>query len=530
MTEKTFPAANRHQYPGLATVFDENAVHDESVFTTYLRGGADQRVLTTLVEELFRVLEYTVIPVESWPDTFDTVIRKRQSEYPIHTTCEGNPSRTALQQLTAAHTASTVPHSILISGAAPQSERTKRVAQHAGVRVIDHRELRELVQGAISRLSEPVHPSRTQTRHASANPEKIEQLIGKLEDACNDVDTLLDRQEFADAVDRRDTVQDALSKLRTRLPDESENHQFRERLTAVETRLTDITSTLETAYAERIAAGDSHVETAKTAVADGDVTTGVRACTDARTAYADAHAIAKHSEIGTRGATDDTVPNRVKSVTQLEEQLRVVEQVQQAETTIESLATAVTDTNATTHDPQHRSELHAAARAGFEELDALPDDISDPALQARVTALANQVERFKTAAQHSQSIDTETPSQDGTDTGSDETTTRIRTASDIVDRATQPAPVVLRLHEELTEDGRRTVFRAETLSGDPVQVDIWHRHVDKTDWVFDDWYEFEAVRGQRWTVNGKTGITVSTTPNATITQRDSIPGSDVITE
>lgn len=529
MTERILPAAHRNQYPELARVFDENAAQSESAFITYLRGRTDRRVLTTLVEELFGVLEYTVVPVESWPDAFDTVLRKRDSEYPIYTIREGKPSRTSLHQLTAAYTKPPVPQSILVSAVTPPSERTKRVAEHSGVRVIDQSELRELVRGAIARLSEPVHASGTETRRASVNPAKVERLITKLEDACDEAEALVERQAFADATKRRDTVRDAISKTRALLPAGSENQQFRERLTAVETRLSDVTSTLQAAYTNRITAGDSHVETAKTAVVDGNVTRGLRACKDARSAYTDAHVIADHVEIQICGQIAENPQSRIDTVTQLERQLRVRDRVQQAEATIDSLAETVAGTTATAHDPQSQSELHAAAQAGIKQLDALPDNITDPELQARVSALEVQVEQFETAAQHSRSPDTAASPDGVADEESTETTEVIHASDEIVDRARQPAPVVLRLREELTEDGRRTVFRAETIAGDPVQFDVWHRHSDEDVWEFDEWYLLENVRGQHWAVNGETGVTVSTTPNGTVTQRESIPDSEVTT-
>lgn len=287
MTERIFPAAHRRQHPGLVGVFDENAAQNDSTLSTYLQERADRRVLTTLVEELFRVLDYTIIPVGSRPDAFDTVIRKGPSEYPSHTISEGKPSRTALQKLTAAHTNSNVPHSILVSAVTPPSEQTNRVSEHSGVRVIKLSELRELVQAVITRLTDPVTASRTEERPASATPAKVERLIVKLEAACDKIDTLVDQQEFAEATKRHDTVHDAVSKTRSLLPAGSANRHFRERLSAVETRVSGLTSAVQAAYAGRIATGDSHVETVNTPLEDGDVTTGLRACEDARAAYTD---------------------------------------------------------------------------------------------------------------------------------------------------------------------------------------------------------------------------------------------------
>ncbi|WP_143420508.1 hypothetical protein [Halorubrum sp. Ib24] len=521
MKERTFPAAYRRQYPGIARVFDENAAQSESAFTAYLHGGTDRRVLTTLVEELFRVLEYTVIPVESWHDAFDTVIRKGTSEYPIHTIRAGKPSRTALHQLTAAHTESSVPHSILVSAVTPLSERTKRVTEHSGVRVIDQSELRELVQAAISRLSEPVQASGTATRRTSTDPAKVERLIAKLEAACDEAETLVEQQAFAEATDRRDTVHDALTKVQTLIPAESGDQQFRERLTAVETRLADITSALQAAYTDRIAEGDSCVETATTAVADGDVTAGLRACQDARAAYADAQAIADRSKLKFRGDTEETPQDRVETVRRLEQQLHVRNEIQEAEATIESLAATVANTDGASHDPQCESELQAAAQAGFEQLDALPDNITDPALQARVSALETRVEQFETAAQQPRSANGTAPPDVGTAEGSRETTAVIRDTKEIIDRARQPAPVVLRLREELTEDGRRTVYRAETITGNSVQFDVWHRHSDQDTWEFNEWYLLENIRGQQWTVANGAGVTLSTTPAFTATKHES---------
>jgi hypothetical protein len=517
MKERTFPAVYRRQYPGFATIFEENAVRSDSAFTEYLQGETDQRVLTTLVEELFRVLDYTVIPVESWHDAFDTVIRKRTSEYPIHTIRAGKPSRTVLHQLTAAYTESAVPHSILVSAVTPPSERTKRVAEHSGVRVIDQSELRELVQGALSRLSEPVHASGTETRRTSTDPAKFDRLVTKLEAACDEVETLVERQAFAEARNRRDTVHDALTKAQTLIPAGAETHQFRERLTTVETRLTRITLALQAAYTDRLAAGDSCVETATNAVGDGDVTAGFRACQDAQEAYTDALAIADCSKLKLRSDTGETPQDRLETVARLEQRLRVRDEIQEAEATIESLAATVANTDGPPHDSQCDSELQAAAQAGVEQLDALPNDLTDPALQARVTALENQVEQFETAARHSQSTDGAASPDEGTTRGSDETREVIHSADEIVDCAHQPAPVVLRLREELTEDGRRTVFRAETIAGDTVQFDVWHRHSNQETWEFNEWYLLENVRGQHWTVASDSGVTLSSTPAFTAT-------------
>ena len=520
MTEQIFPAAHRRQYPGLARVFDENAARSDSVLSTYLQRRAEQRALTTLVEELFRVLDFTVIPVESWPDAFDTVVRKSGSEYPIHTIRDGKPSRTALQQLTAAHTNSTVPHSILVTAVTPPSERTTRVTEHSGVRVIDLRELRALVQGAIARLTDPVHAPGTETTAQSETPAKVERLIAKLDAACDEIDALVDQQEFAEATQRHETVHGAVSKARSLLSTGSANQQLRERLSALETRVADLTSTLQAAYADRITTGDSHVATANTAVEDGDVTTGRRACENARAAYTDAEAIAAHAEIDVRGDIDETAQHRLETVTSLEQRFRATAQIEQAEATIGSLAAVVADANTTARNAQSHSELHAAVQAGYEQLDALPDDITAPALQARVTALEDQVEQFETAAQRHQPPDNTGSTAEVTGDRATEGTEVIRTADDVVDRARQPAPVALRIREELFEDGRRTVFRAETLAGDAVQFDVWHRHSDVDALALNEWYLLENVRGQQWTVARGTGVTVSTTPTVTVTSHN----------
>lgn len=129
--------------------------------------------------------------------------------------------------------------------------------------MIGQSELRELVRGVIARLSEPIHASGTETLRASGNPAKVERLITKLEATCDETKALVEGQAFADATKRRDTTRNAVSRIRTVFPAKS-NQQFRERLTAVESRLADVTSMLQAAYVESLAAGDSHAETAKT--------------------------------------------------------------------------------------------------------------------------------------------------------------------------------------------------------------------------------------------------------------------------
>ena len=103
----------------------------------------------------------------------------------------------------------------------------------------------------------------------------------------------------------------------------------------------------------------------------------------------------------------------------------------------------------------------------------------------------------------------------------------VRTAAGIDEMPQHTTPVVLRIQEQLTEDGRRHVFRAETRDGDTVQLDVWNRHLSEFDWEPGAWYAFEKVRGQHWTVNGESGVTVSTTPDVTVMQLDSVPNSDM---
>ena len=105
----------------------------------------------------------------------------------------------------------------------------------------------------------------------------------------------------------------------------------------------------------------------------------------------------------------------------------------------------------------------------------------------------------------------------------------MRTADEIDETPRHSTPVALQIREHLTEDGRRHVFRAANVDGEPVQLDVWNRHVDAFDWEPGAWYEFESVRGQHWTINGESGVTVSTTPDVTVTRRDSTPESDVTT-
>lgn len=341
MTENTFPAAYRQEYPSLARVFDESAVVNDSVFTTYLQAKRDERLLITLVEDIFRLLEYSLIPVDSWHDEFDIVIRKGDSTYPIYVTQEGKPSLTALQELTAANTSSTVPHSILVSAAVPTSERTKRVANHDGVRVIDCDELRELVQGAITRLSEPAPSPEPEKRKSSTNSIKI--------------GTKVDHQEGASP------------------QSQVKNHE----------------------------------------VPDG---------------------------VDNPSAPDSTATEK----TQL--------------------------TDSSTSDQPTEIEPDVSESSSF-----------------------------------------------------------IRSVKSIEDTSQNSSPVMLKISEHLMEDSRRHVFRAKTVDGEPVQLDVWDRHLGEFDWEPDTWYLFEALRGQHWTVDGEAGVTVSTTPHVTVTQRDSLPDTDVTT-
>lgn len=208
---------------------------------------------------------------------------------------------------------------------------------------------------------------------------------------------------------------------------------------------------------------------------------------------------------GGNSAEDDTSPANASEqdpqVTHLRDQLVECESI--ADHLVTQLSGALPDTSSA-------SETHAASSAA--------EDAGDP-VNSGSTATDDAPPTAPDASD--QPIDSER------DQGASRS--RVRTTDGIDETAQHSTPLVLQIREHLTEDSRRHVFRAETVDGASVQLDVWHRHVGEFDWEPDTWYVFESVRGQHWTVDGESGVTVSTTPAVTITQRDSLPGSDVPT-
>ncbi|MEZ3170148.1 helix-hairpin-helix domain-containing protein [Halorubrum sp. RMP-47] len=393
-------------------------------------------------------------------------------------------------------------------------------------------------------------------------------LVAGLEATCDRIETLVEAGTVADANNRLPAARAAVSETRDALNTLSSDRKLRLRVNDVENRLDAIPTEAEAQYHDLIADGDARVTTAQEAVETGDIETGLEACENAHAMYRSARQVGQTAN--GQWFTDEqaALNSRITSVEALTDRLEHEREVQQAEATIDTLTQRISSLKETSELGEAEDVIQSIVVEGNNALARLPNDITTPELERRVTHLREQVTEFETIAEHlaaqSASAPSDTPSEPEPETASstgeeagdsvaspaavpddfedaeptaserssdgvrdpEESNSVVRTVDELNETPQHTAPVVLQIREQLTEDGRRHVFRAETGDGKSVQLDVWNRHVSEFDWEPDAWYVFKNVRGQHWTVNGESGVTVSTTPDVTVTQRDSGPDAD----
>ncbi len=399
---------------------------------------------------------------------------------------------------------------------------------------------------------------------------KKRRLVAGLEATCDRIESLVTTGDVGEANDRLSATRAAVAETRDALTTLSGDRDLRLRVNDVEDRLDAVPSEAEAQFDEIVADGDAHVTTAQDAVETGDVDMGLKACENAHAAYRSARQIGETANEAWFSEREAALDSRIATVESLADRFDHEKQVQQAEATIDALTQQVTSLKETSQLDEAEATMESVVEDGANALARLPDDITAPELEQRVTHLREQLTEFESVAEHlaaqsssapsdtSAVSDTEAASAPAREPGdtidpgptvtndpqspkpgesessdpardSEESTSVVRTAESIKETAQHPTPVMLRIQEQLTENGRRHVFRAETVNGDAVQLDVWNRHLSAFEWEPDAWYTFNNVRGQRWTVNGESGVTVSTTPDVAVTQHDSLPDAGVKT-
>jgi hypothetical protein len=396
-------------------------------------------------------------------------------------------------------------------------------------------------------------------------------LVGGVEATCDRIETLVEAGAVAEANARLPATRAAVHETRDALTTLSSDRDLRLRVNDVEDRLDAVPTEAEAQYHELVADGDEHVTAAQEAVETGEIEMGLEACENAHAVYRSARQIGETANEQWFTEEKAALDGRITSVEALTDRLEYEREVQQAEATIDTLTQWVSSLKETSELQEAEDIIQSIVDDGNNALDRLPDNITAPELERRVAHLREQVSEFESVAEHlaaqSASTPSHTPSEPGSekasstgeetrdtvdspatatnDRGDKKSTTSerssdavrdtegshsvVRTAAGIEETPQHTAPIVLQIREQLTEDGRRHVFRAETGDGESVQLDVWNRHVGEVDWEPGAWYAFENVRGQQWTVNSESGVTVSTTPAVTVTQRDSAPQPDVTT-
>ena len=385
----------------------------------------------------------------------------------------------------------------------------------------------------------------TSTAKAHSNREKRRAVAG-LEATCDRIESLVTVGEVTEANDRLPAARATVNEIRAELTTLSSDHDLRLRVNDVEDRLSAVPSKAEVQFNAIVADGDTHVTEAQDAVETGDVDEGLEACGNAHAAYRSARQLGETANEQWFSEREAALDSRISTVELLADRFAREMEVQQAETQIDVLTQRMTSLKETANLEEAEAVMESIVEDGSDALDRLPDDITAPELVQRVAHLREQITDFETVAGHlaaqsasaKKSDDTthigttvaddsqnpeagESGHPTGTARGLDEQGTVVQTADGIEETARHPTPVVLRVREQLTEDGRRRVFRAETVDGDAVQLDVWNRHLTAFDWEPSAWYTFNNVRGQRWTVNGHSGVTVSTTPEVSIRKDDS---------
>lgn len=410
----------------------------------------------------------------------------------------------------------------------------------------------------------------TDTTEQYTDREKT-RLVAGLEATCNRIETLVEADAVADANDRLPAARAAVRETRDALTSLSGDRDLRLRVNDVEDRLDAVPTEAEAQYHELIGDGDAHVTAAQEAAETGEVEAGLEACENAHAVYRSARQMGQTANEAWFTEEEAALDGRIASVESLTDRLEHEREVQQAEATIDTLTQRVSALKETSELREAKDIMQSIVADGNNALARLPDNITASELERRVTHLREQVTEFEAVAEHlaaqAASAPSDTPSEssteaaspmvedvsdtaDATETVSDEprnlesrgaehpsdpagapeeSRSVVRTIDGIDETPQHTTPVVLRIREQLTEDGRRHVFRAETGDGESVQLDVWNRHVGEVDWEPDAWYAFENVRGQQWTVNGESGVTISTTPDVTVTERDSGPDADAAT-
>lgn len=396
-------------------------------------------------------------------------------------------------------------------------------------------------------------------------------LVAGLEATCDRIETLVESGVVAAANDRVPAARAAVSETRDALNTLSSDRELRLRVDDAEDRLDAIPFKAEAQYDDLVSDGDAHVTTAQDAVETGDIDTGLEACENARAAYRAAQDLGQSADAEWFTAKEAALHDRVETVESLTERLEHERQVQQAEETVDTLTQRVPSLKETSQPGDAEDIMQSVVEDGKNALARLPTDITASELERRVSHLREQVTEFESVADQlatqSSSAPSDAPPESNTETTSSagdepgdtldspatatddpgtpksaasaqssegnrdgaDSQSFVRSVDEVDDTARHSTPVVVQIREHLSEDGRRHVFRAVTVDGESVQLDVWNRHLNEFTWKSDAWYVFEAVRVQRWTVNGETGVTVSTTPNATVTQRDSKPDAGVTT-
>lgn len=410
----------------------------------------------------------------------------------------------------------------------------------------------------------------TDTTEQYTDREKT-RLVAGLEATCNRIEILVEADAVADANDRLPAARAAVRETRDALTSLSGDRDLRLRVNDVEDRLDAVPTEAEAQYHELIGDGDAHVTTAQEAAETGEVEAGLEACENAHAVYRSARQMGQTANEAWFTEEEAALDGRIASVESLTDRLEHEREVQQAEATIDTLTQRVSALKETSELREAKDIMQSIVADGNNALARLPDNITASELERRVTHLREQVTEFEAVAEHlaaqAASAPSDTPSESSTEAASpmvedvsdaadatatvsdeprnlesrgaehpsdpagapEESRSVVRTIDGIDETPQHTTPVVLRIREQLTEDGRRHVFRAETGDGESVQLDVWNRHVGEVDWEPDAWYAFENVRGQQWTVNGESGVTISTTPDVTVTERDSGPDADAAT-
>lgn len=389
----------------------------------------------------------------------------------------------------------------------------------------------ELAEGQDATETSPDSDQQTTPEDKSND---ITSLLDEVETACTEVESITDADQIESAGDTLDAAEETLAEADQLLDEcDFDYPELNDRIEGLEARVDAALPEWRVSCLESVRTAEAGAATAERAATVDETQAAIESFEKAIDSYTDAIETTRQVEF-------DPDQHSIPDIDELESrrtELRVKKTkqlVKQTEAEIESLVERAATAREQGEHQEEIDLLNLAVKTGEEGLDKVDQSLDAPELQARITAIEDNIveleakaeRRAIAVAEHSKR---EADRANGPVTGTESTasgddvtnssqveTAKISTSAQITDTPDLSVPVVLRITDEVAANDRCRQFKAVGIAGDPFRLDVWQRHALEFDWQPDWWYEFTAVRGQRVdTADGSVAV-VSTTPDTEI--------------